>query len=106
MLHPWLQKAFPSGLITPEQKAFNKAMNSVREAVEWSYKELKQYFTSQNIKKNLKSGEAPVALLYICSALPLTFRACLCHTQNLSRFKFILTPFTRYTTIPGGDAEP
>lgn len=41
-LRPWLQVGFPTGLITSEQTEFHTAMNSVREAVEWAYKELKK----------------------------------------------------------------
>jgi len=54
-------------------------MSSVREAVEWSYKEIKLHFTSQDMKRKLKARESPISLLYICSVLLFNFKTCLGH---------------------------
>lgn len=42
----------------------NVAMCSVRQAVEWSCKDLKQIWTSQEFKRILKMGKGPNASMY------------------------------------------
>ena len=39
-------------------------MSTVREAVEWSYKDLNQICSSQDFKRMLRMRKSPIALLY------------------------------------------
>ena len=54
-------------------------MSPVREAVEWSYKDIKQMWSSQDFKRILKVGKAPIGLLYTAAALLCNFKVCLGH---------------------------
>eukprot|EP00171_Calliarthron_tuberculosum_P008826 IDg8826t1 len=76
-LRPWLCTVFPRRTATADQIQFNVSMNGVRTCVEWSYAEVKQSFTSQDFARNLRLKQAPIAQLYICSALLHNFRVCL-----------------------------
>lgn len=53
---------------------FNRSMNQGRTAVEWSYKDVKQQFTSQDFKRSLKCRKAPIAIMYLSSVLLWNFR--------------------------------
>ena len=56
-------------------------MSAVREAVEWDYKEIKLYITSQDMKRKLNCTEAPIALMYIFAAVLGSFKTCLGHKR-------------------------
>ena len=76
-LRPWLQVGFPNTFANDQEKLHNTGMSAVREAVEWNYKEIKLYFTSQDMKRKIKCLEAPIALIYICANLLVNFKSCL-----------------------------
>lgn len=59
-----MQRPFYRDLATIEQVAFNSAMSEVRLAVEYPYKDLKQFQTSQTFARKLKVQEASIAPLY------------------------------------------
>lgn len=77
LLRPWMQRPFFRELATLDEKLFNTAMSSVRVAVEHNYKDLKQYWVSQDFARNLRVKKAPIALLYRASAILLNFQSCL-----------------------------
>lgn len=77
LLRPWMQRPFYRGLATEAQRTFNTKMSAVRVSVEHNYKDLKQYWVSQDFARNLRVRKAPIALLYKASALLLNFHACL-----------------------------
>jgi hypothetical protein len=86
-LRPWLQVGFSGPNITPEQKGYNIAMSGVRVAVEWSYKDIKQMWTTLDFSRKLKVREAPVALLYHMAALLWNCKVCLKHgSQAYAKF--------------------
>eukprot|EP00171_Calliarthron_tuberculosum_P004019 IDg4019t1 len=74
ILRAWMQIAFPREGATVEERAYNKSMCGARIAVEWSYGEVKQHFTSQDFSRKLHVRRAPIATLYICSVLYGTLR--------------------------------
>jgi len=101
MLRPWLQVAYPREIATQSQQDYNKHMSSVREAVEWSYKEIKLHFTSQDMKRKLKARESPISVLYICSVLLFNFKTCLGHGGQVpSRFESKAPTLEEYTNPP------
>ena len=53
VLRLWLQISFPRHSCTQQQAIWNKSMNVVQTSVEWSYGEIKQYFTSQDFSRKL-----------------------------------------------------
>ena len=48
MTRPWLQTARPGPTLSPEQLSYNRKMNALRTSVEWSYKDIKQMWPSQD----------------------------------------------------------
>lgn len=62
MLSPWMQAAFDRRSATPEQMFLNTAMSSVRVAVEWNYKELKQMWSANDYARNLRPSTSVVGL--------------------------------------------
>lgn len=97
MLRPWLQTAFP--IVTAEiaELEYNTAMNGDGTAVEWSYKDLKQVWTSQDFKRSLKVHQSPIALLYKSAALLWNFRCCLRDgNQTTSHLSCSLPNFSKY----------
>lgn len=77
MLRPYMIVPYCAMGASVEQMAFNAAMSSVRVAVEWNYKDLKQVWATNDYARLLKVRKAPVAILYKASALLLNMRTCL-----------------------------
>ena len=92
MLRPWLQTAFPRLPATPQQTLYNKAMSSVREAVEWTYKDVKKMWTSQEFQRGLKVRKGPIALLYKASALPRNVYVCMYAREQTKSYFYISPP--------------
>lgn len=63
---------------------FNRKMSAVSAAVEHNYKDLKQFWTSQDFARNLKVGQASIALIYKYLALLLNMRACLYQRRQVA----------------------
>ena len=68
-LRPWLQVGYPNLSATDKERLYNAYMSAVREAAEWNFKEIKIFFTSQDMKWKLKCREAPIALMYKSAVL-------------------------------------
>ena len=64
MLRVYLQVEFPRASATPTQKVYGALMSAVREAVEWTYKDLKQVWSSKDFKRQLEIRKCPISLLY------------------------------------------
>jgi nuclease HARBI1 len=77
VLRPFLQVGFPTVNADPETAIYTAKMNSIRIAVEWTYKDIKQNWTSIDYKRKLKVREAPIAINYLCGVLLWNFRVCL-----------------------------
>lgn len=58
-----------AGPLTPQMRAFNASMSSVRIAVEWLFGDISTYFQFINYKRNLKIGMSSVGKQYIVCAL-------------------------------------
>ena len=86
VLCPWLQTAFPTLTATVAQQAYNKSMSAVREAVEWSYRDIKQMWSSQDFHRNMKVRKSPISLLYICGALLCNMKCCFGHGGQVSTY--------------------
>lgn len=52
-----------------ERIQINTGMSSIREMVEWSFKDLKQIRSRQDYTRMMKGWQAPVALMYDGAAL-------------------------------------
>lgn len=77
LLRPWMMRPFIREFATADQLLFNTQMSSLRVLVEHNYRDLKQFWTSQDYSRQLKVRAAPIGLLYRASAIMLNFRTCL-----------------------------
>jgi hypothetical protein len=100
-LHPWLQKMFPgTNNANDEIQAFNKALSGARVAVEWSYKDIRQTWTSLDFKRKLKLNESPVGLLWISGCLLWNLKVVLGHgCQTREHFDSQPPTWSQYTTL-------
>lgn len=75
-------------------------MSAVREAVEWTYKDLKQIWLSQDYKRLLKVRQSPIALLYISAALLQNIKMCMGHGRQIVSYFACKPPsLERYLTL-------
>ena len=86
LLRAWLQTAFPRLTADAAQTIYNAKKSAVREAVEWSYKDIKQMWSSQDFKRMLKVGKAPIGLFYTAAALLCNFKVCLGHGGQMASY--------------------
>eukprot|EP00854_Cymbomonas_tetramitiformis_P009971 gene9971-11807_t len=63
--------------LMPDKKALNKFMSSVREAVEWSFGKVLQYYAYLDFKKNMKLLLQPVSQYYKAGVLLSNMHTCL-----------------------------
>lgn len=99
LLRPWLQTAHPRLNATAAELMYNKLMSAVRTAVEWTYKDVKQLWCSQDFKRSLKVRKSPIALLYKASALLWNFHVCLYRDgQTKSHFDIQAPTLSEYIT--------
>ena len=76
-MRPWAQIAFNRNGATVAELLLNTAMSRCREAVEWSYKYVKQQFTTVDFSRMLKVLKATIALLYKMGVLLWNLKVCL-----------------------------
>jgi len=87
IIRAWIQRgygAWPDG--DAEEQAHDGAMNSLREAVEWGFREVKQQFTSLDFKRKLKICETSVGAQYLSGALLWNMRSCFYGNQMSTYF--------------------
>ncbi|XP_077506971.1 uncharacterized protein LOC144116141 [Amblyomma americanum] len=89
-LRPLLLKPYGGGSLTPEQQAFNKAMSSVRQAVEWGFGKIARLFAFVDFKKNQKLYLQNLPRIYKASALLANCHTCL-YSAQVSQY-FCLEP--------------
>lgn len=81
-----LQCPYKGANLSNVQQQFNKAMSSVRVAVEWPFGEIATYFAFNDFKKNLKIGLQSVAKIYAVSCLIFNAKTCLYGSQTSQFF--------------------
>ena len=89
---PPLQIAFPRNNATTVQRIYNTRISALREAVEWSYKDIKQIWSSQDYKRGLKVRKAPIALMYKAAALLNNFKTCIYRVGQVGMYFMTLPP--------------
>lgn len=63
-MQPWLLVAFPCTLSGIEESTNKKAKTYVPKVVEWSYKDIKQQFSTSDFRCNFHSRNQPIELMY------------------------------------------
>lgn len=81
----YLEVPFSGAHVTYGQRAFNKAMASVRVTVEWFFKIVKKYWTAVDFKRKMRIGLGPVGLVYSSAMLLTNIRNCL-HPNQISQY--------------------
>ena len=76
-IKPWLLRYFCAAVLSEEHHQFNACLSALRASAEHGYKEIKQIWTSQDFSRRLKVRQAPIGLLYQCSALLWNILVCL-----------------------------
>ena len=66
---------------------FNKSMSTVRESVEWLFKDIATYFKFLDFTKNLKIGLSSVGKMYVICALRRNALTCLYRNQTSTFFE-------------------
>ncbi|KAM7302006.1 uncharacterized protein ISCGN_017523 [Ixodes scapularis] len=84
-LRPLLLKPYGSKA-TPAQVEFNKAMSTVRQAVEWGFGKVVAEFAFVDFKKNQKIRKQKVALMYRVAVLLSNCHTCIYGSQITSFF--------------------
>lgn len=72
--------------LTRAQKKFNLEMSRCREVIEWSYKDVLQYFGFNRDKYNLKTGLSPVGMYYAVSVVLTNCHNCFYPNQTSQYF--------------------
>jgi hypothetical protein len=52
-VRPYLKVGFKGTTLSPEEVAFDSSMSKVRVAVEWAFRDVKQYFTHLDVPRNI-----------------------------------------------------
>lgn len=99
-MRPWMQVGYPKRNSTPEQRKHNRAMNSARVCVEWSYGEVKNSFATQDFARKMQVMKLPVGLLYVVSILLRNFKTCTGHHPlAVSHFGCLPPSFEEYVSL-------
>lgn len=86
IIRPWLWTSVPGEGASAKDAAYNTAMSSVWEAVEWKCKDMKQTWSSGNYKRHFKVREAPNNLQYKAAVLLWNFHLCMNGGVQVSSF--------------------
>ena len=81
-LRPQLITPFKGAHLTPEQRAFNGAMSSVRMCVEWGFQKVRMLFAFLDFEQNLKILLQPIAAYYITGAVLANCHTCMHQSQT------------------------
>ena len=60
-------------------------MSAARTTVEWMFKEVKQYWSTVDFKRKMKTGELPAGQLYMAAMLLTNIRSCL-YPNSISQY--------------------
>lgn len=84
---------------TPEQVAFNKAMSSVRQAVEWGFGKILTEFAFLDFKKNQKIHLQEVGKMYKVGVLLTNCHTCLYGSQGSNYFNILPPTLEQYLNL-------
>jgi hypothetical protein len=86
-LRLYLQVGFKGSALSPDEVASNSALSKVRVTVEWAFRDVRQYFTHQDVPRKLQLRVTPAGLWYVCSVMLWIFRVCLYGSQAARYFQ-------------------
>lgn len=91
-LSQFLQKGFTGQNLTAAQQQFNSRMSSVRQAAEWSFKDVTQFFPYVDLKQQQKVELQPVGLHYKVAVLLLNCLTCIKQGNETSQYFHLHPP--------------
>ncbi|XP_064462205.1 uncharacterized protein LOC135372615 [Ornithodoros turicata] len=97
---PLLQKPYVGSSLSEQQSAFNEAMSSVRQAVEWGFGKIAGLFAFVDFRENQKLHRQKVARMYKAGALLANCHTCLYGSQ-VSRYFGVDPPSLEDYLTPG-----
>jgi hypothetical protein len=102
-MRPYLQAGFKSSSTTPEKIALNASMSKVRVTVEWTFRDVKQYFTHADVPRKLRLRVTPAGLWYVCAVMLWNFRVYLYGSQATQYFEFVPIEISEYLAHVQGE---
>ena len=85
-VRPYILAPFSRQTSDPDELLFNKRMEKVRVAVEWAFKDVKNYFSHQAFSIKMVLSRVPIGKWYICTALLWNFRVALYGSPTAAYF--------------------
>lgn len=82
-----VKKTYRGQHLTPQEQAFNTAMSSVRQCVEWEFGKIVRLWAFFDFGKNLKLFLSPVGKLYIVGVLLTNCHTCLRESETSEYFQ-------------------
>jgi nuclease HARBI1 len=76
-LRPYLMTPFEGGNLTEDEALFNKWMSTARVSVEWTFKDVKKYFSHIAFPRKIVLSRTPGGAWDLASCLLWNFRCCL-----------------------------
>lgn len=92
-------KPYCSRILTPEQVAFNRAMSSVRQAVEWGFGKVIIEFAFLDFRKNQKLLLQHVGQMYKVGVILTNCHTCLYGSQTGTYFNIVPPTLEQYLNI-------
>lgn len=92
-------KPYCSRILTPEQVAFNRAMSSVRQAVEWEFGKVIIEFAFLDFRKNQKLLLQHVGQMYKVGVILTNCHTCLYGNQTGTYFNIVPPTLEQYLNI-------
>ena len=86
--------------IRGKHKILTTRMSKARISVEWTFKEIKKYYTHVDVTRKMVVGKSPVGLWYYAAALLLNFRTCLYGSQTSRYFNCHPPSLESYMNLP------
>lgn len=86
ILRPYLQVGFKGAALTEKQVEFYKVIAMVHIAVQWAFKDVKNYFTTMGFSRKLYLKNTPAGMFYLVATILWHFRVCLYKSQSATFF--------------------
>ena len=95
----YMEVPFQGRELSAAQRAFNKAMSSVRIIVEWIFTEVKMQFTVMDFKHKMKLFESPIGLMFLCCMFFCNCRNFIYHNQISQYFNCLSLTLENYLRL-------
>ena len=99
-LQPYMMVGYRGNELSEQQRKFNMDMSKARITVEWTFKEIKKFFTHVDVPRKMSVSITPVGLWYFSCSILLNFRTCLYGSQTSRYFHCKPPSLEEYFSLP------